>query len=271
MPTLAALHLAILCVTPVFAPVEDGIEIAEVKLPHASSLGDSTATIVRVDPAKRPIEFFAASLEGKSGTAPAWAKSRGLSLVVNASMFEPDGKPTGYARSGDLELNALWKKSHKAVFVSGPSDPTLPAADIVDLECDGAKERVAKYRVALQSLRMVTCEGENAWAKANRRWSSVFAAVDGQHRVLFIHTRSPYSMNALVADVLSLGLGVQRAVYLEGGPEASLWLSAGKTRVERIGSYETGFNENDDNRDFWVLPNVLGIRASASSPSSARP
>jgi hypothetical protein len=28
----------------------------------------------------------------------------------------------------------------------------------------------------------------------------------------------------------------------------------------RVGSWETGFNENDDNANAWPLPNVIGVR-----------
>jgi hypothetical protein len=46
---------------------------------------------------------------------------------------------------------------------------------------------------------------------------------------------------------------------LEGGPEATLYVNAGGTELERFGSYETGFNENDDNDRAWALPNVIGV------------
>ena len=45
------------------------------------------------------------------------------------------------------------------------------------------------------------------------------------------------------------------ALFLEGGPEATL--VAGQTVL--VGSYETGFVDNDDNHDEWALPNVLGL------------
>jgi hypothetical protein len=48
-------------------------------------------------------------------------------------------------------------------------------------------------------------------------------------------------------------------MYLEGGPEASLYLEANGKKIERIGSYETGFWESDTNEQFWPLPNVIGI------------
>ena len=48
-------------------------------------------------------------------------------------------------------------------------------------------------------------------------------------------------------------------MYLEGGPEASFYLSHNELMIEKMGSYETGFNENDDNNEFWQIPNVIGI------------
>ncbi len=50
-------------------------------------------------------------------------------------------------------------------------------------------------------------------------------------------------------------------MYLEGGPEASLHVQTPGKTVRRIGSYETGFNENDDNDRYWGLPNVIGVVA----------
>jgi hypothetical protein len=48
-------------------------------------------------------------------------------------------------------------------------------------------------------------------------------------------------------------------MYLEGGPEASLHVATPGGPVRRVGSYETGFNENDGNTRYWSLPNVLGV------------
>ena len=45
----------------------------------------------------------------------------------------------------------------------------------------------------------------------------------------------------------------------EGGPEASLHVKAFGTEVRAMGSYETGFWENDLNILFWPIPNVLAV------------
>lgn len=41
--------------------------------------------------------------------------------------------------------------------------------------------------------------------------------------------------------------------------EASLVARGDAGELRRVGSYETGFWENDDNRAFWWLPNVLAL------------
>jgi hypothetical protein len=252
-----------LCAEVAFKALGEGLEVAEVRLPVASTDGDSTVTVVRVDVRKRPLELFAAGALGRpNADARAWAESEALAVVTNAAMFElaDNRTPTGYTRVGTSTLNPKWKPSYKAALVFGPDDPKLPEAALLDFDCDDVKAQAARYRVVIQGLRMVDCQRHNTWAKSPKRWSAALVAVDGQGRVLFLHCRSPYTMQSLIAQLLALPLGITRAMYLEGGPEASLLVSEGGTHLERLGSYETGFNENDSNGRFWPIPNVLGVR-----------
>ena len=45
----------------------------------------------------------------------------------------------------------------------------------------------------------------------------------------------------------------------EGGPEAQLYIKAGGHEFEFIGSFESNFNNNNDNNFAWPIPNVVGI------------
>jgi len=49
-------------------------------------------------------------------------------------------------------------------------------------------------------------------------------------------------------------------MYVEGGPEASLYISDKDVQIEKMGSYETGFTEHNKNAVFWPVPNVIGIK-----------
>ena len=82
---------------------------------------------------------------------------------------------------------------------------------------------------------------------------------DVSGRMLMIFCRTPYSVHDMIDMLLELPLDLHNAMYLEGGPEASFYLTSGEKEVRGFGSYETGFYESDENADFWPLPNVIGI------------
>jgi hypothetical protein len=58
--------------------------------------------------------------------------------------------------------------------------------------------------------------------------------------------------------LLSLPLSIKTAMYLEGGPQASLYLSTPKMMLERNGIWE-GFEENGPFQFSLPIPNVLGV------------
>lgn len=73
-------------------------------------------------------------------------------------------------------------------------------------------------------------------------------------------------MHDLNQKLLAAGIGLVAAQHLEGGPEAQLYVHAGKFELEMFGSYETSFMENDANAKPWPIPNVIGVRARAEGP-----
>ena len=66
-------------------------------------------------------------------------------------------------------------------------------------------------------------------------------------------------MRDFCRHILRQPLGIQRAMHVEGGPEASLSIHAAGVNLDLNGSYETGFRENDDEPRQWAIPNVLGV------------
>lgn len=244
--------------------VAPGVEVG--RLP--AQAGGPLVTVVRVDPRLNTFRLLSARLEGLSDppTAPQWAERAGVLGVINAGMFQGDGlTPVAYARSGERLVNGRWNRDN-AVFVAEPADPARPAARILDRTCDDVPREAASYTVALQNIRMLDCEGRNVWAQQARRWSTACVGADADGRILFIHVRAPFSTHDLIDVLRALPLRLTRLMYVEGGPEASLYLKVGgETVVEEMGSFETGFFESDDNKRFWPLPNVLGF-ASRTAP-----
>jgi hypothetical protein len=155
--------------------------------------------------------------------------------------------------------NPSWSKDN-AVFVSQPRKAGLPPVRILDRTCEDAAGLAGQYRVAAQNIRMIDCRRRNVWAPQPRKWSTACVGTDGQGRVLLIHARAPYTTHDLIDVLLGLPLGLERLMYVEGGPEASLYVEVGgRVVVSETGSFETGFFESDTNRVFWPLPNVIAF------------
>jgi hypothetical protein len=125
------------------------------------------------------------------------------------------------------------------------------------------------FASVVQNLRLIKRPGENRWPRQDKMWSEAALGEDSAGRILFIFTRSPFTMHDFNLELLSLGIGLVAAQHLEGGSEAQLYLRIGNVRHEMFGSYETSFKENDDNTASWRIPNVLGTRPRATVPEDA--
>lgn len=218
----------------------------------ASRIGDGQLDIARIDPAHFRFRLLtAAGTHSARKTARQWAQQNHCVAAINAAMFRPNGLPVGFAKA-DGQVIQPQRNSDRSVLVFDSDH-----ARLLDLSADTFTE--SDYENALQGIRMISAEGRNVWSQQPRSWSIAALASTTDGRILFLHARSPLSVHDFIATIQALPLDVVRAMYLEGGPEATLYLNAGGTEIERVGSYETGFNENDDNVAAWPLPNVIGV------------
>jgi hypothetical protein len=241
------------------------MEIVRVQTHKQSMVGDSNITVLRIDPAMWEMEVTGVVQSGEiSGhTAREWAQKQKYTAVINAGMFLTDNKThLGYMRSRDRVLNGK-VNSYQSVLAFDPREgKKIPAARIFDLDADGSsmQQILLDYSSALQNLRLIKRPGLNQWGKQTREWSEAAVGEDSGGHVLFIYSRSPFSMHDLNQELLEAGIGVVAAQHMEGGPEAQLYVHAGSTELEMFGSYETSFRENDQNSEAWPVPNVIGVR-----------
>ena len=229
-----------------------------------ASSGDSKITVLRIDPKLWDLEFMGISRTGEAQghTARDWCKSHKLVAAINAGMFDTDYKThLGYLGGGG-HLNNSRINNYQSVAAFDPRRPALPRFHIFDLDSDGVTlARILKdYGSAVQNLRLVRRPGTNQWSRQGRKWSEAALGEDAAGRILFIFSRSPFSMHDFNRELLSADVGLVAAQHLEGGPEAQLYLHVGKTELEMVGSYESSFREDDSNKSAWPVPNVLGVR-----------
>lgn len=258
--TILQLGLAASGPTP-WRPLAEGVEYASFRLAESPDIGDGLLHAVRIDPARAELRVLLASEQGGAPrTAKEWTGGFGLTVAINAGMFDTDHRSNvGYLRHGSHVNRPSWNQ-YQSVLAAGPSKPGLPAAEVVDLDAEGARERLAGFQTVIQNLRLIKGEGQNVWKPNGRRWSEAALAMDRQGRLLFLFSRTPLAMHDFNRRVLELRLGVVRAMHLEGGPEASLSLRAKGLALDLSGSYETGFFESNGNERQWPIPNVIGVR-----------
>lgn len=247
-----------------------GMDLKHVAAKHPSSVGDSRIVILRMDPSQWQLEAVGITQTGESAghTARAWSQRHNFSAAINAGMFATDYKThLGYMGSAS-HVNNHHPNAYQSVAAFEPRDSqSLPRFRIFDLDAPGIhfQDILRDYTCAVQNLRLVKRPGLNQWSQQERKWSEAALGEDDAGRILFIYSRSPFSMYDLNEELLAAGIGIVAGQHLEGGPEAQLYVHVGTTEMELYGSYETSFTENDSNSAAWPVPNILGVRPRRSA------
>lgn len=232
------------------------------RAPRASTTrtGDREITVVRVDPRRFVFRFLSEVVDGPRRTLPRWVRDHHLVGGINAGMFMSDGRSVGYMMRDDVALSARRPATFRGVIALDPRATTDAAVRLGGDGCGGDVDSLRRaYRSILQVREvLIDCSGQpRSWS--TRRYSAAALGMDTRGNVVLVHVRTAYPMNVLARMLTDLNLGLRGLTYLEGGPEASLVVADGETRVSEMGSWEDGFNPNDDNRVFWDLPNVIGF------------
>ena len=242
-----------------------GMDMQILSASKTSSEGDSKITVVRIDPKKWELVFAGISQQGErlSKTAREWCKSHRLTAAINAGMFATDGQThVGYLKFRE-HINSTHVNSYQSVMAFDPKEGmSVPPFRIFDLDMPGVtiKSIMNEYNSVIQNLRLIKKPGINVWKQQERKWSEAAIGEDNEGRILFIYSRSPFTMYDLNKELLGSGIGIVAAQHLEGGPEAQLYLKKGDVEIELFGSYETGFVEDDNNEEPWPVPNIIGVR-----------
>ena len=233
--------------------IDDGLFLGE--------FNSQKISLVKIDPKYYAFKLLCASEKNRLRmTAKQWCQKENLISSINAGMFQTDRiTNVGYMKNFNHINNPRLNTRYKAVLAFNPVDATVPEVRIIDLKCHDFEGLKDKYRTLIQGIRMTSCYQENVWEKQDKMWSIAALGTDKSGNGLFIFTESPYSVHDFTNILLSLPVSLYNAMYLEGGPEATLYFSANGGECEKIGSYETGLNDNGFPKIARPIPNVIGI------------
>ena len=242
--------------------LEPGLDLGLFFAPKKSIVGDSLIKILRADPRFFSLKLLnaSASKSKKRYSVKKWINQNSLVAGINASMYQKNQiSSVSYMKTGN-HVNSTWVSKDKTVLAFDPNEKKISPVKIIDRECEDFQTFREKYATLIQSIRMISCKGENVWAPQNKIWSTAAVGTDIQGKILFIHVRSPYSTHDLINMLLKLPIKLKRAMYVEGGADAQLYINTGKEEHEFIGSYSTGSREHDGNSFSNPIPNVLGLK-----------
>ncbi len=221
---------------------------------------DRCLRVLRADMADYRVVVGAQATSGAALTGPDWARQERAFGVINASMFHQGGDSTGLLVSRGNVLAKPVNQKFGAFFATDPRH----GGEQVQLWGRGCGSTTLAslrkdYSTIVQNYRLFSCDGAPIAWKDEKVYSAAAVGLDRKGRVLFIHSRAPYKMSEftkLLSD-RKLGLDLAAAMYVEGGPEATLYARVGERSALFVGSYESEFLENHDNEKPWPLPNVL--------------
>jgi len=245
----------------VWQKLSDGLELGFFHSPHPSETGDSMIRVLRFEPARYKLRLLnaSASENGRPLSAKEWCRQNGLVAAINASMYQADLKASVSLMRTKSHINNPRLSKDMAILAFDRHSPNVPPVKIIDRQCEDFKTWGGKYKTLIQSIRMISCKGKNVWAQQTQKWSTAAIAVDHNGRVLFIHVGSFYSTHDLINILKKLPLNIDRAMYVEGGPPAQLYINIGTHEHEFVGNYIIDMEENMNALFSRPIPNVVGI------------
>ncbi len=248
----------------------EGLELGIFKAPRPSEIGDSTVRVLRIDPNRYQLRLLnaSASKDGRPLSTRQWSRQHNLVAAINASMYQADYRSSVSLMRTKSHINNPRLSKDNAILAFDRKDVSVPLVKIIDRQCEDFEVWQKKYRTMIQSIRMISCTGKNVWSQQPQKWSTAAIGIDNRQRVLFIHVGSPYSTHDVIDFLLNLPLNISRAMYVEGGPQAQLYINSDKREHEFVGNYEIDLQSNVKKLISRPVPNVVGI--SLKEPRKAK-
>ena len=235
--------------------LEPGLELGRF---NPQSRPEATINVLRIDPTHFEFNLFNASAENKTPLTPKqWAYKKGLVAVINASMFQEDLLTSVSLMRTKNHVNNNYVSKDKTILAFDPVKPDIPPVKIIDRQCEDFETGRANYSTLIQSIRMISCDGRNVWRSHTDEWSVASIGIDKSGKILFIHTESTFVTHDLINTLMKLPLDITQAMYVEGGPQAQLYVNSGGQTLEFVGQMSGLFQQGG--RLAWPVPNVVGL------------
>jgi hypothetical protein len=243
--------------------VSDGLYMGAFDPKMTSKICNHKIVILKIDPKFHALRLLSASgLDRKPRRARTWCKEFGLLAAINASMYQnmEPLRSTGYMRNDKHLNNSYINPAFGAFLCFNPVEASLPEVQIVDRRLQKDWKQVIKgYKTVVQNYRMISDGKKMGWPQREEIYGSAAIGMDKDNHVLFILSRSPFSTHDLIHILLSLPIHIKSAMYVEGGPEATLYMRVHDKEMTFVGTCEADTSESEAFKSVQRIPNVIGV------------
>jgi hypothetical protein len=242
-----------------------GLQYREINAPVKSEIGDSKISLVRLDRDLFEFDVFSATnYDSIPKSVDRWAKKHKLNIVFNSGMYSQENTllSRAFLKAGKHVNNPSIIEDFNLMLAMSPNVLHRENIEVLDLTCENFDKIKNEFNSYAQGLRMIDCNGKPMfWKKKIQSCSMIIAAEGTDNKFYIIFCRSPYTHNQMIEFMLKMPYGIRNAIYLEGGPETSLFIDVNGHRIQKVGSWVSDTWESDENNHFWSLPNVVGVKS----------
>ena len=237
-----------------------GADVFFLNVPEIVRRGPPRIVVVRLDQAVNlvPYHFQNEKLPAPL-TVEDWAQRLKAPVVFNAGQFDDKLQYLGWLKANGAWLNEQRKPAWMGLLVSGPTDDGVWGR-IVDLEQSDAG--VAQtYRNVVQSMMLVDEVARVRVRTTDLAACRTVVAEDRRGRLLIIATEGAITLHEMARWLPNSGLGVVRAMNLDGGIESQLAISTPELTLTLYGQYATESTVFEARQMVrYPLPAVIAVR-----------
>ena len=239
---------------------KNGLDYIEVSAYKESFIGDGMLSILKLNPKYFDFQLICKSQTKVLKSATQLIDSLNGNIIFNAGMYNLQDETSHqfFMKNFEHMNNPILSSNVNGIIAFNPSKDSIPKLQLFDLTMDNWDDIKKSYQSLVQGYRMIDCNGEPVfWNNRFQSCSMSVLAQDKENNVYFIFSRSPFTQNQMIENLLNLPFKLLNAIYLEGGSRANFILSSKQYDIRKVGSYVSNYNPNDKNKKFFPVPNFI--------------
>lgn len=239
-----------------------GLEYYEIQSYKSSFLGDNMMSVLKIDPKQFDFRLICTSQNNLIKNAVEWIDTLNLNIIFNAGMYNLKDNISHhfYLKNYRHRNNSFLSPNANGIIAFNPLKDSISKFQLFDLTMDNWEEIDRSYQCVVQGQRMIDCNGYPVyWNNRVQFCSMLVLAQDKLNNIYLIFSRSPFTQNQMIENLLNLPYDLINAIYLEGGSRANFVFSSKEFKIKKVGSFVTDYNPNDRNQTFFPFPNFIGV------------